>query len=117
MAENRSYSVNGGGRARVILDAMAFFANQRGGSVIVRGRAGMSLFTQSRTPYSRDNSRQEVHHGPLGRVWALSVLEPGPGGLSSWRGRSHSPPIPTTPLTTPPRPARSRRGRGLSPYP
>ena len=79
MAENRSDSVNGGGRARVLLDAMAFFTNQRGGGVISRGRAGMSLFTQSRTPNSRENSRREVHPGPCGRGWALSVLELGQG--------------------------------------
>ena len=114
MAGNRSENINGSGRAKVLLDAMAFFANQRGGGVIGRGRAGMSLFTQVRAPYARESSRQEVCPGPHERAWALSVLEPGPGGLSSWRGRSHSPPVPTTPPTTPPRPARSRGGRGLS---
>ena len=83
MAENKSENIKGSGRAEVLLDAMAFFANQRGGSVMGRGRAGMSLFTQARVPYTRESSRQEVHPGPCGRVWTLSVLEPGPGGLSS----------------------------------
>ena len=83
MAENRSENIIGSGRARVLLDAMAFFANQRGGGVIGRGKAGMSIFTRGRAPYSRESSRQEVCPGPHGRAWALSVLEPGPGGLSS----------------------------------
>ena len=60
-AENRSENIKGSGRARVLLDIMAFFANQRGGSVIGRGRAGMPLFTQVRALCTSESSRQEVH--------------------------------------------------------
>ena len=105
--ENREIFV--GGRARVLLNAMVYFENKRVG----RGGAG-------RTPNlsisnNRGMTRWEVGP-PCGRAHALSTLVPGPGGLSSLRGRGRglSLPTPTTPLSTPPSPARSRRGRGLS---
>ena len=88
-----------------------YFENERVG----RGSAG-------RTPnlsinINRGMTRWEV--GPLhGRAHPLSTLMPGPGCLSSWRGRGGgrglSLPTPTTPPSTPPSPVRSRRGRGLS---
>ena len=61
-----------GGRARVLLDAMAYFENQRRN----RGRAGMT----PRTPNVKEN-RQEEGHMPCGRAWALMVLEPHPGAF------------------------------------
>ena len=66
-----------GGRARALLNAMAYFENERVG----RGRAG-------RRPNLRVNNdnnergvtRQEVGL-PHGRAHALRTLIPGPGGL------------------------------------
>ena len=96
-----------GGRARILLDVMADFANRRN-----RGRAGMTPQNLTRIPSFEEN-RQGEGHLPCGSTWALMVRETHPGDLSSWRGRGRglSPPTPNTP----PRPARSRRGRCLSP--
>ena len=75
---------------------------------------------------TNDESRWEEGPVPCGRVGALLTLEPRLQGLSTWRhptpssqpqparsrrGRGLSPPIPTTP----PQPAGSGRSRDLSP--
>ena len=80
-----------------------------------RGRAGRTLLTFARKPNIEENKRGE-EQCPYGSAWALTVTEPHPGGLSSWRERciGLTLPTPTTYPTALPRPARSRRGRGLS---
>ena len=106
------------GRARALIDAMAYFENQRirgRGRTINIGRAGIVPLNQTRA-FSRstsENSRQDEDSFPCGRVGALSTIEHKPGGLSARRGRGRglSPPTPTTP----PQPAWRGRGRGLSP--
>ena len=84
------------GRARALLNAMAYFDNERNRG---RGRAGRAppirIFGNNR------GTRLEV--GPsCGRAHALNTLVPGVGGLSSWRGRGRgiSLPTPSTPLST-----------------
>ena len=89
-----------GGRARALLNAMVYFENERVG----RGRAGRGPNLRINNDNNeRGVTRQEVGL-PCGRAHTLSTLIPGPGGLSSWRGRGRglSLPTPTTPPSTPP---------------
>ena len=87
-----------GGRARALLNAMAYFDNERNRG---RRRAGMTppirIFSSN-----RGTTRQEVGP-PCGRAHALNTLVPGVGGLLSWRGRDRglSLPTPSTPPSTP----------------
>ena len=101
MAEGQDSQANRGifvgGRARALLNAMAYFEKKRVG----RGRAGRAPNLGMNN--NRGVTRQEVGP-PCGRAHALSTLVPRPGDLSSWRGRGGglSLPTPTTPPSTPP---------------
>ena len=98
----------------MLLDAITYFENRRR-----RGRAGMAL-PYSGIPHSgifvEHRNRQEAGQ-PHGRAQALAMLVSGLGGLSTWRGRGRglSPPTPTTPQSTPPRPIGRGRDRGFPP--
>ena len=83
-----------GGRTWALLNAMAYFDNERNRG---RGRAGRA--PPIRTFSNNRETRQEVHP-PHGRAHALV---PGVGGLSSWRGRGRALSLLTssTPPSTP----------------
>ena len=94
--ENRGIFV--GGRARALLNAMAYFDNERN-----RGRGKVGRAPPIRTfSNNRETTRQEVGP-PCGRAHTLNTLVPGVGGLPSWRGRGRglSLPTPSTPPSTP----------------
>ena len=87
-----------GSRARALLNAMAYFDNERNRG---RGRADRAPPIRIISD-NRGTTRQEVGP-PHGRAHALNTLVPGVGGLSSWRGRGRglSFPTPSTPPSTP----------------
>ena len=86
------------GRARALIDAIAYFENQRNRG---RGRAGMVPLNQTRalSRNTSEYSRWEEGYFPCGRAGALSTVEHQLGGLSARRGRGRglSPPTPPTP--------------------
>ena len=86
------------GRASALIDALAYFENRRN-----KGRAGRTPLNFIRTPNFEEN-RMGENQFPCGRALTLTVMEPHPGGLSSWRGRGIdlSPPTPTTPPSSQP---------------
>ena len=92
------------GRARALINAMAYFENQRnkgGGRTVNIGRAGKVPLNQTRvlSRSTSENNRQDEDSFPC-------------GGISARRGRGRglSPPTPTMP----PQPARRGRGRDVS---
>ena len=89
-----------GGRARALLNAMAYFENKRVG----RGRAGRAINLRINNNSINEGVTREEVGLPCGRAHALSMLMPRLGSLSSWRGRGRglSLPTPTTPPSTPP---------------
>ena len=62
------------GRARALIDAIAYFANEKNRG---RGRAGIVPLNQTRTPSrnTSEYSRWEEGHLPHGRAGALAIEE------------------------------------------
>ena len=100
MAEGRDSHENRifvGGRARLLLNAMAYFENERVGRVRA-GRVGPQSFNTN-----RGVTRQEVGP-PHGKAHALSTCIPRLGVLLSWRGRGRGLSLPTPPHFHQPQP-------------
>ena len=74
------------GRARALIDVMAYFESQRNrgrGRAVNIGRAGIVPLIQTRAPNEHENTRWEEGQFPCGRVGALSTVEHRLGGLSA----------------------------------